>query len=86
MSTHKYMDRICCIVLVLAIVLTVVLMNLNVVETEAAGQTMEYENRLFDTDSVHTIDIVMEDWDGFIETCENEEYSLCSVEIDGEEF
>ena len=70
------MDRICCIVLVLAIVLTVVLMNLNVVETEAAGQTMGYENRLFDTDSVHTIDIVMEDWDGFIETCENEEYFL----------
>ena len=35
---------------------------------------------------VHTIDIVMDDWDGFIETCQSEEYSVCSVVIDGESY
>lgn len=28
----------------------------------------------------------MDDWDSFIETCTNEEYSLCSVVIDGEAY
>ncbi|HBL40854.1 MAG TPA: spore coat protein CotH, partial [Ruminococcaceae bacterium] len=32
---------------------------------------------------VHTIDIVMNDWESFIETCENEEYTSCTVVIDG---
>lgn len=45
---------------------------------------MGYESRLFDRSRVHTIDIVMDDWDSFIETVENEEYSVCSVVIDGE--
>lgn len=47
---------------------------------------MGYESKLFDTSKVHTIDIVMDDWDSFIETCTNEEYSLCSVVIDGEAY
>ena len=51
---------------------------------QAAERTMGYENRLFDPSRVHTIDIVMDDWDGFIETCENEEYQLCALVIDGE--
>ena len=47
---------------------------------------MGYENRLFDTSEVHTVDIVMEDWEEFLEVCENEEYSACSVVIDGEAY
>ena len=35
-----------------------------------------YEKLLFDTSKVHTIDIVMDDWEGFISECENEEYEL----------
>lgn len=45
-----------------------------------------YEARLFDTSKVHTIDIAMEDWDGFLDTCEDEEYHACSVAIDGEDY
>ena len=44
---------------------------------QAAARMMGYENRLFDTSEVHTVDIVMEDWEEFLETCENEEYSAC---------
>lgn len=47
---------------------------------------MGYENRLFDISKVHTIDIVMDDWDSFIDTAQSEEYSECAVIIDGESY
>ena len=43
-----------------------------------------YEAQLFAAGQVHTIDLRMEDWEGFLETCTNEEYQLCSLTIDGE--
>ncbi len=86
MSTHKHIDKICCVAVVLALVITVVFMNGKSFGIISAGKSMGYENRLFATDRVHTIDIVMNDWEGFIETCENEEYSMCSVVIDGENY
>ncbi len=86
MSTHKHIDKICCVAVVLALVITVLFMNGKSLGILSAGKTMGYENRLFNTEKVHTIDIVMNDWDSFIETCENEEYSPCSVIIDGESY
>ena len=86
MSTHKHIDKICCVAVVLALVITVLFMNGQSLGIVSAGKSMGYENRLFNTEKVHTIDIVMNDWDGFIETCENEEYSPCSVIIDGESY
>ena len=52
----------------------------------AASKEMGYESGLFSSGTVHTIDIVMNNWDSFIETCENEEYASCSVVIDGEAY
>lgn len=86
MSTHKHIDKICSVAVVLALVITVLFMNGKLLGIISAGKTMGYENRLFSTDRVHTIDIVMNDWNGFIETCENEEYTMCSVVIDGENY
>ena len=86
MSTHKHIDKICCVAIVLALILTVIFMNGQSLGIVSAGKKMGYENRLFSTDKVHTIDIVMNDWDSFIETCENEEYAACSVVIDGENY
>ena len=86
MSTHKHIDKICCVAVALALVITVLFMNGKSLGIVSAGKSMGYENRLFATDRVHTIDIVMNDWDSFIETCENEEYSMCSVVIDGENY
>ncbi len=86
MSTHKNIDRICWAAMAVCLLLTVLLGRGKAAGLFSGGQTMGYENRLFDTASVHTIDIVMDDWDGFIEACENEEYVPCAVVIDGEAY
>lgn len=84
MSTHKNFDKICAVVLVLVLILTVVLMAFG--GNADGGTTMGYEDKLFDTSSVHTINIVMDDWDEFISNAESEEYYTCTLEIDGETY
>ena len=84
MSTHKHIDRICCVAIVLALILTLVFLNAGQMGIQAASTSLGYEERLFDTSRVHTIDIVMDDWEGFLEGCTDEEYVLCSLVIDGE--
>jgi len=84
MSTHKHIDRICLVAVLIAIALCTLFMNGEALGIQAASGGMGYESRLFDTSKVHTIDIVMDGWDSFIETCENEEYAACTVVIDGE--
>ena len=86
MSTHKYVDKLCAAALVLCLLLTFGFMNGEALGIRPAASVMGYETRLFDTEQVHTIDIVMDDWDGFLETCENEEYAQCAVVIDGEAY
>ena len=84
MSTHKAIDRICCAGIVLAVFLALVFMNGESLGIQAASSVLGYEDRLFDTGTVHTIDIVMDDWEGFLEGCTDEEYVLCDLVIDGE--
>ncbi len=86
MSTHKHIDKICCVIMAVALILTVIFINGESLGIQKQETVMGYESKLFDTSKVHTIDIVMDDWDSFIETCTNEEYSLCSVVIDGEAY
>lgn len=86
MSTHKYIDRICVVTVVFALLVTMVFMNAESFGIGQAEVALGYEDRLFDTSVVHTIDIEMDDWDSFIETCENEEYAVCKVVIDGETY
>ena len=84
MSTHKHIDKICLVAVIFSLLLCIVFMNGEAVGIQAASKTMGYEKRLFDTTRVHTIDIVMNDWDGFLATARNEEYTVCSVVIDDE--
>ena len=84
MSTHKHIDKICCVVLAFTLVFTALFMCAEAFGIEASSRTLGYESRLFSTDKVHTIDIVIDDWDEFISTAQSEEYSVCSVVIDGE--
>ena len=86
MSTHRHIDRICVAVIILALMITILFMNGSALGLQAVPGTMGYEGRLFDPSRVHTIDIVMDGWDSFIETCENEEYSAAAVVIDGEAY
>lgn len=86
MSTNRHIDKICIACITVLLILSLVLLNLKSAGALPVSADMGYESRLFDTSKVHTIDIRMEDWDGFIETCENEEYSECSVVIDDETY
>ena len=84
MSTHKQIDRICCGVLLLVLLLTIAFMNAGTLGVQAVSSALGYESRLFDTSMVHTIEIEMEDWDSFLEGCTDEEYVSCSLVIDQE--
>lgn len=88
MSSHKYINRICCIISAITLLLSVLFINAEKLGIYAANNTgiLGYEKKLFDTSKVHTINIVMDDWDDFISTCTNEEYKACSVIIDNESF
>ena len=86
MSTSKHFNKICAVVMVLCLAVTLMLCFPDAVGIQAASKTLGYESRLFDTSYVHSIDIVMDDWDSFVENCESEEYSSCAVVIDGESY
>lgn len=86
MSTSRHIDKICCAVLIFVLVLTGVFCNAKALGVETMATTAGYEAKLFDTSNVHTINIVMDDWDGFLDSCENEEYAVCSVVIDNEAY
>lgn len=86
MSTHKHIDRICCAALLLALVLTALFVNGESFGLQKASTATAYETALFDTSKVHTINIIMDDWDEFTANCKSEEYYACTVVIDGETF
>ncbi len=86
MSTHKHFDRICCVVLAIVIAVTVLFINGEKLGIKTVANTMGYEDKLFDKNVVHTMNIIIDDWDSFLETCANEEYTACSVVIDNEAF
>ncbi len=85
MTYSKHIDKICAVVMVLAILLTAIFMN-----GEAFGMvaddsvSYDYEDTLFDDSYVHTINIEVEDWDAFLENATSEEYVAANVTIDGE--
>ncbi len=84
MSTHKHIDKICLVAAIIAFVVCTVLINSKALGIQPTSKTIAYENRLFDTSKVHTIDIIIDDWDEFISTAQSEEYSICDLVIDGE--
>lgn len=65
---------------------TILFMNGGALGLEAMAHTIGYENRLFDNTKVHTIDIVMDNWDDFIANAASEEYNTANVVIDGEAY
>lgn len=86
MSTHKHFDKICCVVLCLTLVLTILFMNAKHFGIQKVSTVMGYENMLFDTSKVHTIDIIMDNWENFTENCQSEEYYNCTVVIDNDAY
>lgn len=86
MSTHKYFDRICCVVLAITLIMSMLFVNGENFGIKKTAHAMGYEEKLFDTTKVHTINIIMDEWDEFTDNCKSEEYSSCTLEIDGETY
>lgn len=86
MSGSKHFDHIALIVTAITLIVTILFMNGAALGIEVMTTTPGYENRLFDNSKVHTIDIVMNDWDDMIDNAASEEYYTASVVIDGESY
>ena len=84
MSGSKHFDRVAVVVTVWMLVITILFMNGAALGMEAMAHTTGYEDRLFDKTRVHTIDIVMDDWEELIAHAAGEEYYTANVVIDGE--
>lgn len=91
MLAHKHITRIVAALMALAVCLclaaTVFAGSLQDA-AEDTGVTMAYESALFDTDTVLTVNILMdeEDWQAMLDNAAAEEYYACDVEINGETF
>ena len=86
MLSSRHIDKICIGAALLAVIIMLILAggeNLGILKASAnAG----YTYRLFDDSCVHTIELELGDWEGFLRNAAAEEYVLCDVTIDGEEF
>ena len=83
---HKYTDAICLGVMLLALVMTILFINGESFGLLPSSRIQGYENRLFDSSRVHTVEIIIDDWKGFLGEAKKEEYTVCSLIIDGEAF
>ena len=70
----------------LFILLIVLLISGGEPEPSEAGSPPAYASKLFDDSRIHTIDIQIDDWGGFVRNAAKEEYVSCDVTIDGEAF
>ena len=86
MLRHKNIDRVCCVILALTLLVTTLFVGAAASGAITEDTAMGYETRLFDQSRVHTIDIVMDNWDTFLETATTEEYAACHLVIDGESY
>ena len=86
MAGSKHFDIMAWTVTVFVLILTVLFMSGSAFGLEGMDRTMGYEHRLFDNAQVHTIDIIMNNWDEFIANAASEQYYTTTVVIDGEAY
>ena len=86
MLKHKYIDKICIVVIAAALLITCLFINGESLGITFMSSQMGYETRLFERSRVHEIDIIIDDWQVFLETANEEEYRSCTIVIDGEAF
>ena len=91
MIAHKHITKIIAAVMAATVILCLCAAAFSDRLAEALGGTgvsMEYESKLFDTSSVLSINILMDesDWADMLENALAEEYYSCDVEINGTTF
>ena len=82
MSSSKFFNVIAVLGAVVLLAIVGVLFYTVSVTGVPRGQTIGYEDRLFDDSVVHTIDIVCDDWEAFKANATNEEYIKVAVVVD----
>ena len=83
MLKSKTIDRMCALALIVMLALTAIVWTGKATSGRQKTIDIGYEG-LFDQNRVHTIDIEIADWEGFIATATREEYVECALTIDGE--
>jgi len=91
MIAHKHITKIIAVVMAVAVCICFCAVAFSRQIKAAVGDTgisMEYETALFDTDSVISVNILMDDadWNAMLENSTAEEYYQCDVEINGTTF
>lgn len=91
MIGQKYTTKIVAVLMAAAVLLCLLAVAFSDQITAGAGDTgvsMEYETALFDTDSIMTVNIRMDEdeWNEMLENAMSEEYYSCDVEINGTTF
>lgn len=85
MGNLKHFDK-AIIILVTLSALLVLLVNKGVITMETAYGNPQYKDKLFNEDKVHTIDIIIDDWQTFLDNAKSEEYVTADLNIDDEIF
>lgn len=85
MLKSRTIDRICCLAVAVMLALTATVWAFKATAGRQKTVEVGYEG-LFDTGTVHTVDIAIDDWDSFIASAASEEYTECTVTIDGEKL
>ena len=91
MVTNKYITKIISALMAFAVILCLVASAFSKQLQSVYGNnavTMEYESKLFDTDQIMDIDILMDedDWNDMLENALSEEYYSCDVVVNGKTF
>ena len=90
MIAHRHITKIIAVVMAAAVglCLCAAAFSAQITAADGMGVSMEYEQALFDTGSILTVDIRMDaaDWDDMLQNATAEEYYQCDVEIGGTIF
>lgn len=91
MIAHKHITKIIAAGMAAAVCLCLCTVAFSGQIAAAAGETgisMEYETELFDTNSILTVNILMDeaDWNDMLANAAAEEYYQCDVEVNGTAF
>ena len=91
MVTNKYITRIASVIMAAAVILCLMASLFSDKLQEVYGNnavTMKYESKLFSTDQIMDIDILMDedDWNNMLENAISKEYYSCNVVVNGKTF
>ena len=86
MSKHKYTTAICIVITIVTVIITAFFGVSSSFGMQKVQYQPAYENKLFDTSKVHSINIIVKesDWENLLDNALAKEYIPCSVVIDGE--